>query len=113
VTGWRVSANCTELEDELLNVFFSDQEMEELTALMICATCPVVNECLQYALSTSQTVGVWGMHTPQDRRNLKRQMSRRPDQAQRYWDASFDKITLRIRSTMDAQGAKTPVMAPV
>ena len=113
MTGWRESANCNGIEDELLNFFFSEDDMEELTALMICATCPVMDDCLQYALSTQQTVGVWGMHTQQDRRNLKRQISRRPDQAQRYWDASFDKITLRIRSTMDAQGAETPVLASI
>ena len=113
MTGWRVAANCNEIEDELLNFFFSDNEREELTALMICADCPVVDECLQYALSTGQTLGVWGMHTQQDRRNLKRQISRRPDQAQRYWDASFNKITLRIESTMSAQGAKAPIFASI
>ena len=113
MTGWRESANCNEIEDELLNFFFSDDETEELTALMICATCPVTEDCLQYALSTRQTVGVWGMHNAQDRRNLKRQMSRRPDQAQRYWDASFDKITRRIDSSMNVQGAKAPIFASI
>jgi len=114
VTGWRESANCVEVEDELLNCFFGDDEsLEELTALMICSTCPVVEECLKYALHTSQTIGVWGMHTPQDRRNLKRQISRRPAHAQRYWDMSFDKITLRIESTMDAQAAEPPLLTAV
>ncbi len=113
MTGWRVSANCLEVDDEVLNFFFSDNETEELTALMICQTCSVVNECLQYALRSRQTIGVWGMHTPQDRRNLKRQISRRPDQAQRYWDASFDKIALRIESVMDAEGAERPVFAAI
>ncbi len=77
---------------------------------MICQACSVVDECLQYALRTRQTVGVWGMHTPQDRRNLKRQISRRPGEAQRYWDSSFDKITRRIDSAMDAQGTERPVL---
>lgn len=113
MTEWRLSAQCLEVDDEVLNFFFSDNETEELTALMICETCSVVDECLQYALRTRQTEGVWGMHTQQDRRNLKRQISRRPQHAQRYWDASFDKIRLRTASTVDAEGAERPVFAAI
>lgn len=41
-------------------------EMTE-EARAICMTCPVRDECLNYALETGETVGIWGGLTPEER----------------------------------------------
>ena len=37
----------------------------------VCEECPVLNECLSYAVGTNQTEGVWGGTTPSERRRLR------------------------------------------
>lgn len=38
----------------------------------LCATCPVVVECLQYALDNGEDYGVWGGLSEQERANARR-----------------------------------------
>ena len=68
-TSWRDEAACRGLDTE---VFFplSDEEADEAKA--ICATCPVREECLEFALLTRQDDGVWGGLTEAERRRLRR-----------------------------------------
>ena len=40
----------------------------------ICAECPVQEACLQYALATNQSAGVWGGLDEGDRRRLRRRI---------------------------------------
>jgi WhiB family redox-sensing transcriptional regulator len=42
----------------------------EAQAKAICAQCNVANECLDFAVSTRQSDGIWGGTTPEERRNL-------------------------------------------
>jgi WhiB family redox-sensing transcriptional regulator len=42
------------------------------TAKMICAACPVQEDCLQYALQTNQESGVWGGYAEDERRRLRK-----------------------------------------
>lgn len=37
-----------------------------------CAQCPIVNQCLEYALEAGEAHGIWGGTTPTERRQLKR-----------------------------------------
>jgi WhiB family redox-sensing transcriptional regulator len=37
-------------------------------AKTLCALCPIQLQCLEYALTTNQTDGVWGGTTPQERK---------------------------------------------
>ena len=49
-------------------------------AKRICRDCPVVSECLEYALSNNLNEtddGIWGGMTPGERRELKRQITYR------------------------------------
>lgn len=39
-------------------------------ALEICRACPVINECLDYALEHRELEGVWGGTTPRQRRRI-------------------------------------------
>lgn len=41
-------------------------------ARKICVQCPVVSQCLEYALSTHQQWGCWGGTSPRERRALAR-----------------------------------------
>ncbi|MGW0080840.1 WhiB family transcriptional regulator [Streptomyces sp. NPDC003393] len=41
-------------------------------ARAVCRRCPVQERCLEWALDTDQTIGVWGGTTESERRALKR-----------------------------------------
>ena len=45
-------------------------------AKAVCAECPCAKECLAYAQLHEVDHGVWGGHTPQERRRLKRPRTR-------------------------------------
>lgn len=38
----------------------------------ICTRCPVVVECLRWAVETDQRHGIWGATTPDERQRLRR-----------------------------------------
>jgi WhiB family redox-sensing transcriptional regulator len=52
------------------DLWFPDTHSQELRATQICRTCPVIAECLNYALRWPQA-GVWGGLPERDRRKLK------------------------------------------
>ena len=47
-------------------------------AARLCDGCPVVRECLEYAVATRQRYGVWGGMSERDRTVLTRAASRQP-----------------------------------
>jgi WhiB family redox-sensing transcriptional regulator len=69
---WREDAACLGVVDEIS--FFPDAE--DLSAIAqakaICASCPVASECLTWAIETNQSEGIWGGHTPKERRSIRR-----------------------------------------
>jgi WhiB family redox-sensing transcriptional regulator len=67
---WRKRADCRGIDPE---VFFpaTDEDAEEAKA--ICATCPVRQACLEYALANREREGVWGGATERERRRIVRQ----------------------------------------
>jgi WhiB family redox-sensing transcriptional regulator len=46
---------------------------ETRRARQICASCPVRQQCLAYALASGQQYGIWGGSDEQERRRLRRQ----------------------------------------
>lgn len=44
-------------------------------AKKICARCPVAADCLQWALHTGESAGIWAGTTPAERRFLRAQRS--------------------------------------
>ena len=63
---------CTNTDPEL---FFPDQDDGinlYMVAKQLCAQCPVMKQCLEYALKTNEEFGVWGGLTAYERRKLKR-----------------------------------------
>ena len=56
----------------------------------VCHTrCPVIDQCLQWALDTRQDSGVWGGVSEDERRRMKRRAARnRPSSAPASQDAA-------------------------
>jgi hypothetical protein len=64
---WRLRAEC---KNHDLSLWFSEQWHEQRTAVTICKSCPVQNDCLQFALKYDER-GVWGGKSERARRKLK------------------------------------------
>ena len=69
---WQYKGACNEADPE---VFFSPQaergarrRQREATAKSYCARCPVIEQCLQHALSVRESHGVWGGLSTDERR---------------------------------------------
>ena len=63
---------CMNTDPEL---FFPDQDANVnlyQVAKQLCAQCPIIQQCLEYALKTDEQFGVWGGLTAFERRKLKR-----------------------------------------
>jgi len=70
VTPWREAASCLE---ETVNFFPDKEDVGSISkAKAICATCPVADQCLSWAIESNQTEGIWGGHTPKERRTIRR-----------------------------------------
>jgi WhiB family redox-sensing transcriptional regulator len=68
-TDWFDDAACQEADTD---VFFPVSESQAGEAKSICAMCPVREECLEYALETRPSDGVWGGLTATERHRLIR-----------------------------------------
>lgn len=75
-TSWMASGACRHHDTEM---FFppkgSGNRFDKSAALRVCANCNVRQACLEYALRTNQREGIWGMTTPYQRINMRRQVA--------------------------------------
>lgn len=76
---WRHRAICRDEDPEL---FFPVTEtgpgaLHVAEAKTVCRRCPVVSECLAWALDSGQEYGVWGGMTESERRLLLRPLAER------------------------------------
>jgi WhiB family transcriptional regulator, redox-sensing transcriptional regulator len=72
--SWMADAHCRGARDgELFPVLNVDQQK---VARKWCEDCPVVAECLEYALACNLEWGVWGGRTEVQRRALRAQRRR-------------------------------------
>lgn len=74
---WRARGAC---RDSSPDIFFpvgtTGPAIEQIrTAQRICGACHVRDECLQFALATNQEAGIWGGHTEDERRLLRKDSS--------------------------------------
>lgn len=70
---WVTQAKCSGLAGPIASkIFFPSQGESLVPARALCAACPVREECLDYALRTRQTHGVWGGKSEEERRGLRR-----------------------------------------
>lgn len=67
-----LAGNC--VEHETPDIFFPnrDTDAKVTTAKAVCAECDVVEECLEFALS-SRSLGIWGGTTLSERTAIRKQ----------------------------------------
>lgn len=70
--GWREEAACGGLDTHLFFPTSEDDPVALAVARQVCASCPVQEICLEYAIESRQTVGIWGGATTRERRRLRR-----------------------------------------
>ena len=66
-TTWQDGAACVGVETAL---FFPERAADPRPAQAVCATCPVAQQCLEYALTVGEDFGIWGGKTARDRRSI-------------------------------------------
>jgi WhiB family redox-sensing transcriptional regulator len=66
---WMLHARCRSLAP---GEFFPSDGVGVEKARRICAQCPVVNDCLEYALEYRIDHGVWGGASERERRRIMR-----------------------------------------
>jgi WhiB family redox-sensing transcriptional regulator len=72
--SWRGRAACRDADT---NLFFpagetGEAEAQIVEAKAICATCPVREQCLEFAISSNQRDGIWGGLDETERRRVRR-----------------------------------------
>ncbi|MFF9625237.1 WhiB family transcriptional regulator [Streptomyces griseosporeus] len=77
--NWRDRAECrTEDPDLFFPIGTSGPSlMQTEQAKAVCRRCPVREPCLQFALDTGQTLGVWGGTGENERRAIARRAGAR------------------------------------
>lgn len=73
---WKRDADCRDLDPA---IFFPVGLADEHTpyAKEVCAGCPVMQECLAYALQVSDTDGIWAGTDRKEREKIRRARRRR------------------------------------
>jgi WhiB family redox-sensing transcriptional regulator len=76
---WRAEGACVSADPDL---FFpispAGKGAEQIArAQRICAGCQVRRQCLDFAMDTGETAGIWGGTTPEERIRARRDMTAR------------------------------------
>jgi WhiB family transcriptional regulator, redox-sensing transcriptional regulator len=83
--AWQSDAACRDVDPDL---FFpshppshpdnrpSVRARVEEPAKQVCRACPVVDPCLEYAVTRNQDDGIWGGLNEDERRSLRRRLRR-------------------------------------
>lgn len=81
-SDWRHRAACRSEDPELFFPVGTTGPAVRQTrdAKAVCHRCPVVSDCLNWALVTGQDTGVWGGLDEDERRKLKRRRQRQQGQ---------------------------------
>ena len=59
-TSFWTDAACAAGGGSFAHLFFSEELQDIAAAKRICATCPVIEQCLEGALARKEPLGVWG-----------------------------------------------------
>jgi WhiB family redox-sensing transcriptional regulator len=66
--AWMARARCRGLPSQ---IFFLDRGQPSDAAKRICDGCEVNAECLDYAISHNETLGIWGGTTLRERKAIR------------------------------------------
>lgn len=67
---WQEQAVCRQVD--IGDMFFPEKGGSTKEAKAVCAACPVIDECLQFALDNNIRFGVFGGASERERRRMKR-----------------------------------------
>ena len=71
--AWRDEAACRGVDPTL---FFPDVGEPAHEARAVCASCPVRDECAEWAIRSGEKFGIWGGLTERERRRIRSQRHR-------------------------------------
>jgi WhiB family transcriptional regulator, redox-sensing transcriptional regulator len=79
IGDWRAVAACREADPDLFfPVGTTGAALRQIEAAKtVCRSCPSLDACLEFALSTGQDAGVWGATSEEERRAIRRARRRR------------------------------------
>lgn len=66
---WKLLGVCRTVDPEL---WFPEDSSNCRVAKRTCRECPVISECLEYAILNNEKYGVWGGLTPTERKLFRR-----------------------------------------
>jgi WhiB family transcriptional regulator, redox-sensing transcriptional regulator len=72
---WYERAVCPQTDPE---AFYPKKGGSTREAKRICRGCPVIDQCLQWALDNDERFGIWGGLSERERRRLKRGIDEEP-----------------------------------
>ena len=73
VRDWWHRAECCGLTTaQRDDIFFPARGAPTAPAKAICASCPVREECLDYAITNGEKFGIWGGLSERERRRIRR-----------------------------------------
>ena len=77
--NWRHHAVCRHEDPDLFFPIGTSGPalLQTEQAKAVCRHCPVREQCLQWALDTGQSIGVWGGTSETERRAIKRRVGSR------------------------------------
>lgn len=65
---WKLDGLCRQVDPEL---WFPEKSSLASDAKKVCKNCPVIDQCLDYALRHNEKHGVWGGKTANQRKKLR------------------------------------------
>lgn len=71
---WQIKGACRGSDPDTFylpdNIRGQNKRSREAAAKSICQGCPVIKDCLQWAVSVQEPYGVWGGMTPEERNRI-------------------------------------------
>lgn len=69
-TAWMREGLCAQTDPE---AFFPDKGESPRPARAVCASCPVLARCRDYAVEHYERFGIWGGTSPREREDIRRE----------------------------------------
>jgi WhiB family transcriptional regulator, redox-sensing transcriptional regulator len=78
-SSWRSASACLHADPDLFfPISTTGRALEQIEkAKAVCARCPVLGQCLEFAQSHDPIYGIWGGTTLEDRQRVRRREQRR------------------------------------
>jgi len=64
-------ALCSQTDPEVFFPIKGSAQSQARRAKKICNKCPMINECLSYAVKHPELIGIWGATTPREREIIR------------------------------------------